>query len=203
MVITRRTAAIGLGLMLAAPAAWAQAPAPVRIRAVIDAVDGNTLMVTSREGTKLTIRLVGAGTVIALAKASMADIKPGAYVGVTAVQVEEGIWRAHEVHIFPEAMRGTGEGDRPWDLMPRSTMTNATVAETVQRVDGHALTLKFKDGEKKVLVTSATVIVAYVPDDKSELKPGAKIFVPQATKQPDGTFETARLNVGRDVDPPM
>lgn len=202
--ITRRAAgALGLAFILAGSASFAQAPAPVRIRATIEKVDGQTLIVTSRAGEALTIRLVGAASVVALTKASLADIKPGSFVGVTGLLQPDGSWRAHEVHIFPEAMRGTGEGDRPYDSFPQATMTNATVADTVKQVDGQVLVLKFKGGEKKIVVVPETVIVSYVPGDKGELKPGKKIYVPQAVKQPDGTFETARLNVGRDVDPPM
>jgi len=201
--ITRRAAgALGLALVLASSTSFAQAPAPVRIRAAIDKADGPTLLVTSRTGEALTIKLVGAGMVVALVKASMTDIKPGSFVGITALP-GEGVWRAIEVHIFPEAMRGTGEGDRPWDLAPQSTMTNATVSDIVAKVQGHTLTLKFKEGEKTFAITPETVIVTYVPGEKAELKPGKKIFIPAAVKQPDGTYEAQRVNIGRDVDPPM
>jgi hypothetical protein len=108
-----------------------------------------------------------------------------------------------EVHVFPEAMRGTGEGSRPYDLRPNSTMTNATVAETVAGNDGQTLMIKYKDGEKKVTVGHDTPVVTYVPADKSELKAGAKIiaFIKQL---PDGSFETNRISVGRDgLTPPM
>lgn len=202
--ITRRTAgALGLAFIFAGSASRAQAPAPVRIRATIDKADGPTLMVTSRAGEKLAVKLVGAASVIALVKSSLADIKPGSFVGVTGLPQADGSWHAHEVHIFPESMRGTGEGDRPYDSFPQATMTNATVEETVKQVRGHVLVLKFKGGEKKIVVVPETVIVSYVPSDQSELKPGKKIYVPAAIKQADGTYETARLNVGRDVDPPM
>jgi hypothetical protein len=116
----------------------------------------------------------------------------------------DGSQRAVEVHIFPEAMRGTGEGHRPWDLRPQSTMTNANVEETVTGIDGQTLTLKYKDGEKKVIVPPDTPIVTYVMGNRSELAPGTKIFIPAATKQPDGTLETARVNFGKDgLTPPM
>ena len=202
--ITRRAAgALGLALVLAGSPGFAQAPAPVRIRATIDAVAWPTLNVTSREGEKLAVKLTGAASVVALVKASLADIKPGTFVGVTGLPQADGSWKAHEVHIFPEAMRGTGEGDRPYDAFPQATMTNATVEETVQQVDGHVLLLKFKGGEKKIVVVPETAIVRYVAGDKDDLKAGKKIYVPAAIKQPDGTYETTRLNVGRDVDPPM
>ena len=116
----------------------------------------------------------------------------------------DGSQRALEVHIFPEAMRGTGDGHRPWDLQPQSTMTNGSVEQSVAGNDGQTLTLKYKDGEKKIIVPSTTPIVSYTATDKSELKPGAKIFIAAATKQPDGTLQTPRVNVGRDgVAPPM
>lgn len=199
----RVIAALGLALILLGSPALAQAPAPVRIRATLEKVDGPTLAVTSRGGEKLTLKLVGAASVVALTKASLTDIKPGSFVGVTGLPQPDGSWRAHEVHIFPESMRGTGEGDRPYDSFPQATMTNATVEDTVKQVDGQVLVLKFKGGEKKIVVVPETIIVSYVPGDQSDLKPGKKIYVPAAIKQPDGTYETARLNVGRDVDPPM
>jgi hypothetical protein len=115
----------------------------------------------------------------------------------------DGSQRALEVHIFPEAMRGTGDGHRPWDLQPSSTMTNGNVEQTVAGNDGQTLTLKYKDGEKKIIVPASTPIVSYLPGDKNELTPGARIFIAAATKQPDGTLQTPRVNVGRGVAPPM
>jgi hypothetical protein len=200
-MITRRAAgALGLSLVLMVSAALAQAP--TRIRGAIEKVDGQTLGIKSRDGQDLTVKLAPNAMIVALIKASLADIKQGSFVGITSLP-GEGTWRAIEIHIFPEAMRGTGEGDRPWDLMPQSTMTNATVSDIVAKVQGHTLTLKFKEGEKTFAVTPETVIVTYVPGDKAELKPGKKIFVPAAVKQADGTYETQRVNIGRDVDPPM
>jgi hypothetical protein len=125
-------------------------------------------------------------------------------VGVTGMPQADGRQKAVEVHIFPEAMRGTGEGHRPWDLQPQSTMTNANVEQTVAGVDGHTLTLKYKDGEKKIIVVPETAIVTYMPGDKSELKPGVKIFIAAANKQPDGTLQAPRVNFGKDgLTPPM
>lgn len=192
--------AIGLSLMLVVSAALAQAP--MRIRGTIEKVDGQTLGIKSRDGQDLTVKLTPTAMIVAIIKAPLADIKQGSFVGITALP-GEGAWRAVEVHIFPEAMRGTGEGDRAWDLMPQSTMTNATVSEIVTKVQGHRLTLKFKEGEKTFDISAQTVIITYVPGDKAELKPGAKIFIAAAVKQPDGSLEAARINVGRDVDPPM
>ena len=141
--------------------------------------------------------------VVALIKASLADIKQGSYVGVSGMPQPDGSQRALEVHIFPEAMRGVGDGHRGWDLQASSTMTNGNVEQTAASSDGQMLTLKYKDGEKKIVVPSDTPIVVYVPGEKSELKPGASIFIAAAVKQPDGTLQAPRVNVGRGVAPPM
>ena len=116
---------------------------------------------------------------------------------------QDGSWKAVEVHVLPEAMRGTGEGDRPYDYKPKSTMTNGTVDASVAKVSGSTMTLKYKEGEKKIDVTPETVIVMYAAGSKDELKPGAKIYIPGAIKQADGSLMTGRVNVGRDVAPPM
>ncbi len=200
--VVSRAAALGLGLLLGASAAWAQSP-PTRVRGKIERLDGPTLTVKSREGADVTIRLADNVSVSAVTKAALTDIKPGTYVGTAAMPQAGGSFRAIEVLIFPEAMRGTGEGHTPWDLLPESTMANATVAESVDRVEGHTLTLKYKDGEKKIFVPANTEIVAYIPGDRSELKPGAKVFI-GTVKQPDGTFEGRVWRVGRDgVTPPL
>lgn len=134
----------------------------------------------------------------------MSDIKPGSYIGVSAMPQPDGSQRALHVHIFPEPMRGVAEGHFPWDVRPSSTMTNATVEQTVTGVDGQTITVKYKDGEKKVIVPPEAPIVTYLPGDKAELKPGAKIFIVAAQKQPDGTLSAARVSVGRDgLTPPM
>ena len=203
--IARRSLGIaGLALVLAAPVCWAQDAPPVRVRGTIERMDGDTYIVKSRDGSELKLKLAANAMVVALIKASLADIKQGSYVGIAGMPNADGSQRALEVHIFPEAMRGTGDGHRGWDLQPQSTMTNGNVEQSVAGNDGQTLTLKYKDGEKKILVPASTPIVSYVPADKSELKPGAKIFIAAATKQPDGTLQTPRVNVGRDgVAPPM
>jgi Domain of unknown function (DUF5666) len=203
--VTRRSLGIaGLALGLAVPMAWAQDAPPVRVRGTVERVDGESYIVKARDGAELKVKLAANGTVVALVKASLADIKAGTYVGIAGMPQPDGSQRALEVHIFPEPMRGTGDGHRPWDLQPSSTMTNGNVEQTVAGSDGQTLTLKYKDGEKKILVPANTPIVSYVPGDKSELKPGAKIFISAATKQPDGTLQAPRVNVGRDgVTPPM
>ena len=198
----RVLATIGLLFLFAAPMASAQ-DAPVRVRGTIDRVEGEVYVVKARGGGELKVTLAEKATVVALIKASLADIKQGSYIGVTGMPQPDGSQRAVEVHIFPEAMRGTGEGHRPWDLQASSTMTNGSVEQTAAGTDGQSLTLKYKDGEKKFTVPADTPIVIYVPGDKSELKPGASIFISAATKQPDGSLQAPRVNVGRGVAPPM
>src|SRR5476649_1633486 len=179
-------ARIVFGALCAAALATVSASAqdkPVRVRGTVEQVDGSMLTVKARDGEMLKVKMADNINVVALIKASMADIKPGSFVGSTALPEQDGTWKAHEVHIFPEAMRGTGEGDRPYDSFPQATMTNATVEDTVQQVDGHVLILKFKGGEKKIVVAPETVIVRYTTGDKDDLKPGKKIYVPAAIKQ--------------------
>ena len=176
----------------------------VRVRGEITAVDGQTLVVKSRDGAELKIRLADNVNVSGIVKTQLTDIKPGSYIGVSAMPQPDGSQRALHVHIFPEPMRGVAEGHFPWDVRPNSTMTNATVAETVAGVDGQTITVKYKDGEKKVVVPPEAPIVTYVPSDRADLKPGAKIFIVAAQKQPDGTLSAARVSVGRDgLTPPM
>jgi hypothetical protein len=184
--------------------AWAQQPPVVRIRGTIEAIDGPLLAVKSREGTDMKVRVTDNVTVFGVANIAMSEIKPGSYIGVSALPQPDGIQKAIAVHIFPEAQRGVAEGFRPWDVRPNSTMTNATVATTVAGVDGQEILVKYKDGEKKVVVRPGTPIVTFLPGDKSELKPGAKIIIFGATKKDDGTLEANRVNVGRDgITPPM
>jgi len=197
-------------VLLASTVAFAQDKA-MRVRGTVEQIDGMVMTVKSREGDTLKIKLADEGKVVALVKASLADIKPNSFVGSTAMPQPDGTWKAVEVHIFPEEMRGTGEGDRPYDYRPQSTMTNGTVnglaktttSGTVANEEGTTLTLNYKDGSKKIDVTAQTVIVSYVPGTREELKPGASIYVPAATRQADGTLLTVRVNVGRGVAPPM
>jgi hypothetical protein len=185
-------------------AAWAQQPPTVRIRGTIEAVDGAMLSIKSREGTDMKVRVTDNVAVFGVAKAELSEIKVGSYIGVTAMPEPDGTQKAVAVHLFPENQRGAAEGFRPWDQRPGSTMTNATVAESVKGVDGQNILVKYKDGEKKVVVPPDTPIVSFVAGDKSELKPGAKIIIFSASKKEDGTLEAARVNVGRDgITPPM
>jgi len=184
--------------------AWAQQPPTVRIRGTIEAVDGSLLSIKSRDGTDMKVRVTDNVAVFGVAKIALSEIKPGSYIGVSAMPEPDGTQKALAVHIFPESQRGAAEGFRPWDLRPNSTMTNATVAETVAGTDGQNILVKYKDGEKKVVVPPDTPIVTFVAGDKSELKPGAKIIIFSAAKKEDGTLEAARVNVGRDgIMPPM
>jgi hypothetical protein len=187
-----------------ASTAWAQQPPPVRIRGTIEAVDGSLLTIKSREGDTLKVRMTDNVAVFGVAKTELSEIKEGSYIGVTAMPEPDGTQKAVAVHIFPENQRGAAEGFRPWDQRPNSTMTNATVAQTVKGTDGQNILVKYKDGEKKVVVPPGTPIVTFVAGDKSEVKPGVKIIIFGATKKDDGTLEAARVNVGRDgITPPM
>jgi Domain of unknown function (DUF5666) len=175
----------------------------VRVRGTIETIDGSTYLIKARDGADLKVALADKAQIAAVVKASLTDIKQGLFVGVTAMPQADGSLSALEVHIFPEAMRGTGEGHYSWDLRPKSTMTNANVDQVVTAVDGQTLTLKYKDGEKKIFVPADTPIVAYVPGDNNDLKPGAKVFV-AAVKQPDGTLQGRAWRIGREgVTPPM
>ena len=132
-----------------------------------------------------------------VSKATLADVKPGAFIGVGAMPQADGRQRAVQVTVFSESLRGLGEGFRPWSAQPNGTMTNATVAETVAGVDGQVVTVKYKGGEKKIVVPPDAVILAYSVGDRSELKPGAHVSLIRAVKQPDGSLAADRVNVGR------
>jgi hypothetical protein len=180
-----------------------RAPTPTRVRGTIEAVDGDLVTVKSRSGEEVKLHMTADAHVFGITKISLADIKVGSFIGTTTVPGADGTPTAVEVHVFPEDMRGTGEGSRPWDLKPNSTMTNATVAESVVGNDGHTLLVKYKDGEKKVLVTPETPVVTYVPGDKSDLKDGAQVIA-FVKARPDGSFDSDRISVGRDgLTPPM
>ncbi len=183
--------------------ALAQQTSPSLVRGTIESVDGETLMVKSRSGEDVKLTMAGDIRVVGIVKIALSDIKVGSFIGTTTVPGPDGGNNAVEVHVFTEDMRGTGEGSRPYDLRPNSSMTNATVAESVVGNDGHTLLIKYKDGEKKVMVGPDTPVVTYVPAGKSDLKAGAKVIA-FMKKLPDGSFETNRVSVGRDgLTPPM
>ena len=187
-----------------ASSAWAQQTPPVRIRGTIESVDGSTLGIKTREGTDVKVKMTDNVAVFAVVKTELSQIKEGSYIGVSAMPQPDGTQKAFAVHIFPENQRGAAEGFRPWDARANSTMTNATVAETVKGTDGQNIMVKYKDGEKKVVVPPDTPIVTFVASDMSEVKPGAKIIIFGAAKKEDGTLEANRVNVGRDgITPPM
>ncbi len=195
--------ALGALAMMIAGIATALAQDTVRVRGTIERVDGSIYAIKARDGAELKVTLADNPQIAGVAKASLSDVKQGSFVGVTAMPQADGSQKALEVHIFPEAMRGTGEGHYPWDLQPQSTMTNANIEQVGTAVDGQILTLKYKDGEKKIFVPANTPIVVYVPGDRGDLKPGAKVFI-VAVKQPDGTLQGRAWRVGRDgVTPPM
>jgi hypothetical protein len=188
--------AAAASLALVCIAAPASAQETVRIRGTIERIEGPVYVVKSRDGTELKLTVTDKPLYVAIVPATMADIKPGMFVGSAGMIEPDGTQKAIEVHIFPESMRGTGEGHYDWDLLPKSKMTNGNVEQAVTGVDGPVLSVKYKDGEKKLLVTPQTVVVTYVFGDKAEIQPGTKIFV-VAKKQADGTFEAPRITYGR------
>ena len=196
------TMALGCGGLLAGRLATAQ-ETPVRLRAAIERVEGRQLTLESRDGQKLALTLTPEATITAVVPADLSAIREGTYIGTAASPGPDGRLQALEVLIFPETMRGTGEGHYPWDLTPGSTMTNATVSAVVTEVNGRALTLAYKGEQGTVLVPPGTPIVALEPGDASLLKPGNHVFL-SARKQPDGAFTAERIAVGKDgLVPPM
>ena len=203
--MTRRALGVaGLALILSASAAWAQPAPPVRVRGEITKVDGNTLSVKSRDGQSMTVKLAEPPRIAAMVKASLADIKEGSFIGVSAMPQPDGTQKAYAVHIFMDAQKGVVPARfGPWDSRPGSTMTNANVATTVSGKDGQDLLVKYQDGEKKVVVPAGTTIARYVPGSAADLKVGAKVFVAAAKKEADGSLTAPNVAVGRDIDPPQ
>ena len=195
-MVQRALATVSFALICIATPASA-ADDTVRIRGTIESVEGAVYVVKNRDGAELKLTVTDNPLFVAISPSTMADIKPGMFVGSAGMMQADGTQKAIEVHIFPESMRGTGEGHYDWDLKPQSKMTNANVEQTVAGVDGQILSVKYKDGEKKLLVTPETIVVTYVPGNKDDLKPGTKIFVSAAKKQPDGTVQTPRITYGR------
>jgi hypothetical protein len=199
----RTIAALLLTAVSAVAIAQAPASPPVRIRGTVEKLDGQMLTVKARSGESMTIKMADNFLVMGIAKASAADITDGKFIGTTSVGERDGALVALEVHIFPENMRGTGEGHYAWDLRPDSKMTNANVASVTGMGKDRVMTVQYKGGEKKVLVPADAVVVAFTPADKSELKPGAQVFV-NAARQADGSLAAPRVNVGLNGQvPPM
>jgi len=192
--------ASAFAVLFAASMAWAQAPAPapamVRVRATIESVDGSMITAKSRDGAEMKIKLADNAPVNEVSKIPLSDIKQNSFIAVTAMPQPDGSQKATAIIIFPEAMRGVGEGHRPWDFVPNSTMTNATVDNTVTSVDGEKLVVKYKDGDKTILVTPTTEIATYVRKSVADLKPGQKIFIPAAKKDADGTLLAPNISFG-------
>jgi hypothetical protein len=202
--MVRPLAAALAAVSVLASSAFAQQPPTVRIRGTIESVDGNTLGIKAREGSDVKVRMTDNVAVFAVVKTALSEIREGSYIGVTGMPEPDGTQKAIAVQIFPENQRGVAEGFRPWDARPNSTMTNATVAETVKGTDGQNILVKYRDGEKKVVVPPETPVVTFVASDRSEVKPGAKLIIFGATKKEDGSLEANRVNVGRDgITPPM
>src|ERR1700741_4950194 len=174
----------------------------VRIRGTVERIEGPVYVVKNRDDAELKLTVTDNPLFVAIAPSTMADIKPGMFVGSAGTMQPDGTQKGIEVHIFPESMRGTGEGHYDWDLKPNTKMTNGNVEQTVSAVDGPILSVKYKDGEKKLVVTPETVVVTYVTGSKDEIKPGTKIFVAAAKKQPDGTVQTPRITYGRNEQRP-
>ncbi len=188
---------------LAAAAAFAE-DTPARVRGTLQKVDGSNLIIETRGGKETTVPLKAGAPVIAVTKGAMSDIKSNSFVGITAMPQPDGTQKAVEVHVFEESLRGTGEGHYPWDLMANSTMTNGAVAQQVQKVEGNTLQVKYKDGEKTIVVPSNAEVVNLVAGDKSDLKVGAHVFIPRWEKQADGAWQATVVVVGRDgITPPM
>jgi hypothetical protein len=194
----------GVVAALLATGLTAQAAAPVRIRGTIAAVKDNSLTINTRSGSKITLELTPDYTVGTVAKASLSDIKADDYIGATTVPNNAGDLVALEVHIFPPAGRGTGEGSRPYDLAPNSTMTNAAVTGDVKSTKGRKLTLTYHGGQKTIIVTPSTPVVFTSAGSHADVKAGVGIVVNAATQNPDGTYRANRITVGKDgVNPPQ
>jgi hypothetical protein len=187
--------------------ALAQAPPagpPTRIRGTVEKLDGQNLMVKSRDGQSLTVSLAPNFTVSGVVAKSLVDIKPGDFVASTSLKGPDSKLKAIEVHILPENLRGVvAEAQSPWDLVPDSIMTNAILAQITKAPEGHVMKVTFKGNEAEVTIPDGIPIVGYVPADAGLLKPGAAVFI-SAQKQPDGTLTAARVTAEKDsVKPPM
>lgn len=209
MLLTRYgLAAAGVALVLATVAEAQQKPQLVRIRGTIEKVDGQNLAVKARDGASVKVRMADNVRFTAMVRASLKDLAPDTYIGVTSMPRADGSLDAIAIHIFQPKQRGTGEGHRDWDLRPGSLMTNAAIETTVAGTDGQVITVRYKQKDKvdtkRVVVTPKTVIVRYTPGDSKDLKPGLAVMLNNARKQPDGTIEAPTVSYGRDgLVPPM
>ena len=200
-MMTQRIVMLSAALPLLAASALAEGP--TRVRGTILSLDGTTLHVRSAVGQEVTVALAQDYKVTALLPAHLADIAPGSFIGTAADAQPDGTLVAREVHIFPEAMRGAGEGFRPFDLGPKSTMTNGTVGQEVKGMTGNTLTVAFKGGVKTILVPPAAPVVTFAPGDRAMLAPGQHVIV-QAQAGAGGALMADRVTVGKDgLVPPM
>jgi hypothetical protein len=195
-------AALLLALALGQQAS-AQTPEMMRIRGSVVSLDGSSLTIKTRQGSNVIVNLAEKAKLLGVVKAAVSDIKPGVFIGTASLPKEGSASRALGVVIFPDAMRGTGEGDYAWDLQPGSQMTNGTIANAVESTSGPTITVAYKGGERKITVAPDTPVVIFGPADKSDIKPEAKVFT-SATKQADGSWTAGFLAIGKDgVVPPM
>ena len=196
--------AVGAAACIVGATVGSAQDAPPRVRGKIEQVDGNKLDIKARDGTTKSVQLKADAPIVACTRGSMADIRDNSFVGITALAQPDGTIKAVEVHVFAEPLRGTGEGHYGWDLMPNSTMTNAAVTQQVKKVEGNTLTLKYKDGEKTIVVPADAPVVNLSPGDKSDLTVGTQVFIPRWSKKDDGTWEAGVIVAGRDgITPPM
>jgi len=194
-------AALVLPLVLGAAPARADGT-PVRVRGTVVSLEGSKLVVHAKDGKDVTVSLKDKYAALAVVRSSMEDIKQDTFIGTATVAQPDGSLRAVEVVVFPESLRGFAEGHYPWDLGPSSMMTNATIANKVQGVDGETVSVTYKGGEKKITIPTNVPIVAVVPADKSEITPGVIVFIP-TEKQADGTLLGGAVLFGKGVVPPM
>jgi len=201
-----------VGMITLCPIVAVTAPSSMNVRGTVAGVDGNTLEISAPGSGTEKVRLTSNAEIVTVAPASLSDIKPGTFIGTAATPRTDGILQAIEIHIFPESMRGTGEGNRSWDLGPRSTMTNGTVARRpgrvadnkVSKVEGSNLTVEYNGGTQIVTATPNTRVVMLVPANRSDIKLNAPVFIPAATKAADGVLEAKLITVGKDgIPPPM
>ena len=195
-IIRRMLGASASALLFAVSLAAAQTPETLRVRGTIKSVDGPIFNVKMRDGAMLKLKLAENAPVRTVVKASLGDIKVGSYLAITSVAQPDGSQKALAVLIFPEAQRGVAEGSMPWDFVPNSRMTNATVESTVASVDGQVLVMKYKDNDQKIVVPPNAEIITYAAATAADLKPGKKIFVFTAKKLPDGTAEAPNVSFG-------
>ena len=194
---------LALTLAVAGAVTAAHAATPSRVRGTVKSLSGLSLVIAETAGDTVTLALPETATVTAITPSTLAGVKPGSYVGTAAVPQPDGTLRALELQVFPESMRGVGEGTRPWDLGAQSSMTNGTVGGQVEGSDGRSLTIKYGNGEKRVFVPANVPVVTYEPGSRAMLTPGAHVLI-FATEADDGALTAGRVTVGKDgLTPPM